>query len=206
MSYEKLHVLKEKIKQKIEGFILAFKQKDFKWENAKAIALSNTGLGVIAALIILLLVGLHFHHHKTTMTDAVNTVAWNNAMPDDEGRPMDNKNVSVNTLNNKTNSVSIAASDLKNLQDAVKNLQQSFAETNERLLVLTSQVNDEKNARKKQEGARKPYRLLGVHLDQNTNQWAADVEYNDSVLSVMAGQQFDGWHVHDVNAQGALIQ
>lgn len=204
MANEKLKVIKEKFKRHIQQLKLTFKLEEFKLATIKELALSNIGIGMMASVFILLMVGLHFHNHQSTTSDTVNTAAWNNTIPDDSNA--DNKPLEAHSPNAKTTTLSIAANDFKNLQETVKNLQQNLAQTNERLMVLTSQVNDEKSLHKKQDSERKPYRLLGVHLDQGTNQWMADVEYNDSVLSVSAGQQFDGWHVKDVNAQGAHIQ
>ena len=45
-----------------------------------------------------------------------------------------------------------------------------------------------------------------VDLDQDTNQWVADIEYNGQVKAYYAGQHFGKWVVRNITANGVKVR
>lgn len=205
MQIEKLATIKEKLIVKINELKTLFKLHKFNIEKLKSLASTNVGIGIIASIVIIILFTLHQLHKNQDIPPIENLAAWNTSSSNEEASMPTEKNSSLHNIGHKTLQKELVDPEITVLKVQIDTLKQSLAETNERLLVLTQQIENEKKEKATKKANRKPYRLLGVHLDQSTNQWVADIQYENMVISVTSGQEFDGWQVRDVNAQGALI-
>jgi len=197
MQAEQIQKLKEKLLAKIEELKLAFNLQNINAAKIKEFATSNKGIKVIVVIIFCVLMGLHFHKNKTPENRAAD---WNASVASDDTSLINNQPI------NEKPGLKSTPTEVEMLKKEVENLKQSLTETNERVMALTQQLLAEKKEKVSKQAEKKPYLLLGVHLSEASNQWVADVQYENMVVSVLSGEKFGGWQVKEVNAQGAIIE
>ena len=72
----------------------------------------------------------------------------------------------------------------------------------QRMMVISEQLTHHS----KHHVINKQYRILGWRLDQDTNQWVTDIEYNGQVKAYYSGQHFGRWTIRSVTANGVKIK
>lgn len=184
-------------------------------EKTKELASSNAGMVLITFFIIagLFIVRQINHHHS----DANNTAAlsvWNT--------PVNTVVQPVSGIDSGAKPIAVAdneqmtaphfdttPTDITKLTHKVTALSQQLDTTNQHLAAISAQLDalyQNQQAFNKAQAAARAYQLLGTHLDPDTNQYKADIEYNNQVVSKFAGESFGQWVVKKVDAQGAVIE
>jgi len=175
-------------------------------EKLKRFATSNVGITSIVLLIVALFIGINVvrHHHARPSVTA-STSQWD-APVAHQKTPVFSQQTSPQKTS-PTPVVDLEAStatsgQIKSMMQTLSDLSDQMKSLNQRMMVISEQL-----AKGSHHAAvNKNYRILGWRLDQDTNQWVADIEYNGQVKAYYAGQHFGKWVVRDVTANGVKIR
>lgn len=176
-------------------------------EKIKSFATSNVGIVIIVVVIASAAIALGvYHKHSKALQDnnawggtSVATVQENT-----EGRSA-RASASVKKPEVKTTfrrESSANDTKLNEVLDELKELKGSMQDLNQRLMVVSQQL----TKKVRHERVNHHYRVLGWRLDQDTNQWIADIEYRGRVKAYYPGQRFGRWVVRSVDANGVEIK
>ena len=175
-------------------------------EKLKRFATSNIGITSIVLLIVVLFIGINVaRHHHASSSASTSTSQWN--------APVSHKKAPVfsqQTLPQKISGVpaetlaSTAATSgqIKSMMQTLTDLSDQMKSLNQRIMVISEQLAKGSH----HTAVNKNYRILGWRLDQDTNQWVADIEYDGQVKAYYAGQHFGKWVVRNVTANGVKIR
>lgn len=151
-----------------------------------SVASSKIGLSLIGGVMILVWILPNLIPHHSAVNESVNSSAWN--------RPIDN------SLSHEPKGIK-APPIPPSLQSQINTLKEGMAGMQQKINALTVEIAKQKAA----PVMRTPYQLLGVRFDDESQQWVADIQINNKVKSVSAGEAFDDWHVESVDSQGVSI-
>lgn len=176
----------------------------------KAFAGSNVGIVVIAlAVVVVIIVGSvmlrHHKHHETASNDA----AWSNTTRSVAPQPTvahaKSRRLVTTHLSSPAVTPAVTSQTAVGSQAVMEKLNAMSQQLNnleQRLMVVTNLLAHKNKA----QHVVRHYRVLGTRLDQDTNQYVADIEYAGHVKAYYAGQRMGRWVVRSVNASGATVR
>ena len=177
------------LKEKLSQLVNTQKLKEF--------PKSNAGIVSIAIIGVFVLVGWHFirKHSYEERADA-SLSAWSTPMASSVSSNPSSTNAARTVSDKSNNSLTgnQAMPDNQSLQAQMKVLKQEMTALENQVYQLTIL------------SLKKPYKLLGVRFDVNSNQWVADIKSENTLYSLKSGQTFEGWHVVSVDKEGADIE
>jgi hypothetical protein len=174
------------IKEKLQPLEATWRSESTLMRKIMGVASSNIGIGVIAGVMILGVILPYLIPHHSAANESMNSSAWNT--------PIDNSSSHT--------SKGIKAPPIPpSLQSQINTLKDNMTGMQQKINELTVEIAKQKSA----PAMRTPYQLLGVRFDNDSQQWVADIQVGNAVKSVTAGEEFNGWHVENVDSQGASI-
>lgn len=196
-----------RISKKLARFAARFHLSETGKARLKAFATSNVGITLMVLLVVVITFGISMirHHHQSQTTVAINS-AWQMSAPNQmntanqpavNNLPVTPSALDVDTKTKATDST------MKTVLQSIKKLNHQMTLLNQRVMVISELLSSKQNNHTPP--ASTHYRVLGWRLDQNTNAWVADIEYQGQVKAYRAGQHIGKWVVEDVNANGVKI-
>lgn len=174
-----------------------------------AFAKSNVGIVTLTLLVVIIVIAFSVmlrHHHQG---NHVASNAWDKPTTRVGGQPVPTHSRTkplvahqltqpvVNTASPTQHSAALA-----DVMDKLSALTVKLNNIEQRLMVVTTLLEKKQHTH----STRQHYRVLGTRLDQDTNQYVADIEYRGQVKAYYAGQRLGHWVVRRVTATGASIR
>ena len=219
-TQSKLSMLLEQVASKVKSIDLsAIKDKvnlsDDKKEKLRAFATSNVGITVIVLTFVVIFISAnvyrlrHKNHHQTTVPTVSSDSQWGRPIPrhhaisspapsEQKAHALDAGNYVSHHARNRPTQI-VASKRIMQMLSDIHNQMQSL---NQRMMVISQQLAHSTH----HHTVNHHYRVLGWRLDQDTNQWIADIEYAGKVKAYYAGQRFGHWTVRSVSSTGVKIR
>lgn len=178
--------IKDKIHSHLDPVSDAWKSQPTLPSKVMSVATSKIGMIVIAGVMVIgTLISLIPHHDSSGDISHAAASSWRSSNSE-----------------TSSNFIKIAKPVMPSLQNQIDLLKTNMADMQKEISALSRSLAQQKAVIT----AKPPYQLLGIRFDNESQQWIADVQIDNKVKSVMAGEEFDGWHVENVDAQGASIE
>lgn len=171
----------------------------------KGFATSNGGITAIVLFVVVLFLGINLlrhHHARAALTPPQS--GWN-APVSSKTPAVSNPALPPTTAKATlpaTASAAVSSGQMKNMMHTLTEVSDQMKSLNQRMMVISEQLAHPSHP----VAVNRPYRILGWRLDQDTNQWVADIEYNGQVKAYYAGQHVGQWVVRDVTADGVNMR
>jgi len=176
-----------------------------KKEKIKTFTSTNLGITTIVLLVVVVFIGFGVMRNHRSVAPVATSTSWGSAAAKTSERiPGKSTGKKSSRMTKPVNlpSAPVTASQMKSVMQTLQGLRDNITNLNQRMMVISELLASK--------GHKAPinshYRVLGWRLDQDTNQWIADIEYQGQVKAYYGGQRFGHWVVRSVNANGVHIK
>jgi hypothetical protein len=183
-----------------------FHLNDARKEKLKRFSTSNLGITTIVLTIVILFIGINvIRRHHSSQSAPSSNASWSTSNTNQK-----TSDVSSQTLAQKSDSqtapmpssAGVTSAQLTNMMQTLSDLTDQMKSLNQRMMVISQELTNKSH----HAVINRKYRILGWRLDQDTNQWVADIEYNGQVKAYYAGQHFGKWVVRNITANGVKVR